>query len=55
MLTTPVDPTEDMVLAHLYDDGIPFLRLGAALSSTVCHWRPDTVLTGVHRLMCSLV
>lgn len=30
VLTTPVDPTADMVLTHLHSDGVPFLRLDAA-------------------------
>ncbi|MGH3844642.1 MAG: MvdC/MvdD family ATP grasp protein [Pseudonocardiaceae bacterium] len=30
VLTTPVDPTADMVLTHLYSDGVPFLRMDAA-------------------------
>lgn len=30
VLTTPVDPTADMVLTHLHSDRIPFLRLDAA-------------------------
>lgn len=30
VLTTPVDPTADMVLAHLHSDGVRFLRLDAA-------------------------
>lgn len=30
VLTAPVDPTADMVVAHLYADGVPFLRLDSA-------------------------
>jgi hypothetical protein len=30
VLTTPVDPTADMVLTHLHRDGVAFLRLDPA-------------------------
>lgn len=30
VLTTPVDPTADMVLTHLHSDSVPFLRIDAA-------------------------
>ncbi len=40
VLTAPVDPTADMVLAHLHTDGVPFLRLDAAQFPT------DVTLTG---------
>jgi ATP-grasp ribosomal peptide maturase len=40
VLTAPVDPTADMVLTHLHNDGVPFLRLDAAQFPT------DVTLTG---------
>lgn len=40
VLTTPVDPTADMVLTHLHSDGVPFLRLDSAQFPT------DVTLTG---------
>lgn len=61
VLTAPVDPTADMVLTHLHNDRIPFLRLDAAqfptqvtLSSEIgphARWRAalnDVPLGDVH-------
>jgi len=40
VLIAPVDPTADLVLTHLHNDGVPFLRLDAAQFPT------EVTLTG---------